>query len=408
MDPSQIGFGMGFGGNLPVSTSLMSRFEGVNPDLQKNVDAFLRGDFAGDTNQLMLSFSKALGDLQRGITVGTSSLPIRENLEAEAKVLVPVETPFRNRLPRVPGAGTAASWRVVTSLGGGWGSSYDQPGGGSAAQMFFAETGAPANETTAYASRSASYKLAGEIRSVTGLAQAAGMTFQDNFATERTNGIRNMMLKEEFALINGDSTATAVPFGDGTNAYAYDGVINLIATANGTPSANIQTSVGALTLAHIDAQLTRQWKQGAKGMYMLLNAQEVQSIKNLAMASTSVHRVILSDQGSATVGIRVQGYTHPITGEIVPIFASRFVPAGTMLFLADSGPQYDPVLQVDVLPTVQLPEYSMNDPIQGYVAQEIMPTAASPLVYGFIIFVMSVLKLKIATCVCKSTGVTAV
>lgn len=396
-------------GGLPASRPLISRFEsGFDPETQKTVDAFLRGEISGDSDKIMASLMAQLNTIQRGITTSTTALPIRENLEAEAKVLVPVETPFRNRLPRVPGAGTAAAWRVITSLGGGWGTVGDQPGGGTAAQYFFGETGTVGETETAYLARSAAYKIMGERRSVTGLAQASGMTFQDNFAKERTNAILNLMLKEENALINGNATATAVPWGDGTTAFAYDGILRQVATANGTPSAHIQTGVGALTFAHIDAQLTRIWAQGGQRPFIMVNSQEARSIKNIALASNSVHRVVLTDQGGSQVSIRVQSYTHPITGEAVPILTNRFMPAGTMVFGSESGPQGDAAAEVDVLPVVQMPEYNTNDPIQGYVAQELMPTASAPLVYGFIVFCFSVLKLKIATVYATSAGVTAV
>ncbi len=42
------------------------------------------------------------------ITTQTPGFPSRENLEAPAAMLVPVETPLRNLLPRVPGSGEAS------------------------------------------------------------------------------------------------------------------------------------------------------------------------------------------------------------------------------------------------------------------------------------------------------------
>lgn len=410
IDPQQIAVASIFGG-LPESRPLISRFEsqsGLSAEDQQLLDAFLRGDMADDAVKVMHTLMSQLNTVQRGITSSTANLPIRENLEAEAKVLVPTETPLRNRLARVPGAGTAAAWRVISSLGGGWGTVGDQPGGGSAVQSFFGETGTVPETETVYLARSAAYKILGERRSVTGFAQAAGLTFQDNMAMERRNGLLNLMLKEENALINGNATSTAAPWGDGTTAFAYDGILRQISTANGTPSAHIQTTVGALTFAHLDAQLRRIWAQGGQGMYIMCNAQEALSIKNIALASTSVHRVVLTDQGASQAGVRVQSYTHPITGEAVPVIVNRFMPAGTILFGSDRGPEQDAAAEVDILPTVQMPEYSMNAPIQGYVAQELMPTATSPLNYGFIMFVFSVLKVKIATVFATSTGVTAV
>jgi len=46
--------------------------------------------------------------------------------------------------------------------------------------------------------------------------------------------------------------------------------------------------------------------------------------------------------------------------------------------------------------------------IQGYVAQEIAPSWESPLLYGFIVSVFSVFRLKSQNHFAKSAGVTAV
>lgn len=346
--------------------------------------------------------------LSRGITSGMTAFPVRENLEAPARALVPTDTPLRNLLPRIPGAGTASAWKQITSLGGGWGSSYDQPGGGaSASQMFFAEDGAPTKVTPVFANKSGAYKLLGCYGDITQFAMAAGANYQDQYAEAKRLALLNMMLNEENALINGDASSTAAPWGDGSNALAFNGLRNLITTANGTPTAQVQTSVGGLTTAHIDAQLNRIWNQGGSELYMLINAQEAQSLTTLAQASASIRRVVIQSTDKATLGMRITGYVHAISGEVVDVFVSRFVPAGTMLFgsrkMADGSPGAD----VSVLPQVALPALAPNEQIQGYVAQEVAPAVAAPQVHSYLVCVYSVLRLKAATVFAKSTGVTA-
>lgn len=385
----------------------------IAPEYAEMQSALQRGETVD-----MVAFGRLLNQhmdaLQRGITTGTSAFPVRENLEAEAAVLVPVDTPVRNMLPRVPGAGTAVAWKQVTSLGGGWGSSLDQPGGGSAAQAFFGESGAPAEVTTAYANRSAGYKLMGTIGKITGFAMAAGANFQNQLAQEKINQINNLMLIEEYALISGDSASTSAPWGDGTTAYAFDGLVTAIKTGNGTPSAHIQTGVGALTFAHIDAQLSRVWTQGGKEQFIMVNQQEARSIRNLASnASNGLYKIETSGGTNGTaVGLNVTGYVHPITGEIVPIIVSKFLAAGTMVFGAKKGPTPNGgtgvAMQVNVLPQVQLPEFAANGMVQGYTAQEIAPAVASPQVFAFIVSSYEVFELRNAVCQAKSTGVTAV
>jgi len=247
----------------------------------------------------------------------------------------------------------------------------------------------------------------GQLGSVTGFAMAAGANFQNQMAIEKTNAILNLMLNEENSLINGDSSATVAPWGDGTNALAFDGILPLTSTANGTPADQVSVSVGQLTTAHIDAQLTKLYYQGARGMYILMAGQEITSLAKIATGgSTNNYRIMLNPQ-AASLGTAVTGYLHPITGELVDIIPSRFISPGTILFGADYLPDGSAALQVDVLPQVQLPALAPNDNVQGYVAQEIAPAASSPQKYPFLVSVFQVLKMKGATVFAKSTGVTA-
>lgn len=382
-------------------------------DLPQNVSETLgmlqRGEVTGDVNQVLQQLGMSMGELQRAITSGMTAFPTRENLEAEAKVLVPLDTPVRNLLPRRPGSGKASNWKQLTSLGGGW-AAGDQPGEGPGAlQAFFSESGAPVEHTSVYADKSASYKLLGSFGKVTGFAMASGANFQNQLAVEKTNAINNLMLNEENALINGNSASTAAPWGDGATALSFDGLVNLIATANGVPAAQVQTTVGALTKAHIDAQLTRIWQRGGKGMYVVMNAQEVNSLVHLAEADGSIIRVQASSaDGQTVLGVKVTGIVHPVSGEVVDIFTSRFLAAGTIIYGARFLPDGSPAADVEVLPQVQLPELAPNENVQGYTAQEIAPSLTAPQVYAFLVSVYEVLRMKGATVFAKSTGVTAV
>lgn len=371
-------------------------------------DLIGRGDWSDSQRAALQAVASRVQQIERaGIVSTQTGFPVRENLEAPARLLVPVETPLRNKLPRPVGSGLASLWRQITSLGGGWGPNYDQPGGGSAAQIFFAESGAPATLQTTYAAKSAAYKLLGALDSITGLAMFGGANFQPQRATEERNSLLNTMLNEENALINGDSTATSAPWGNGATAYAYDGLLNLVTVANGTPAAQVQTAVGALTLAHINAQLRRLWNQGARGMWMLVNGQEMQSMNNLAVASGSIIRFNTGDGNQSALGNHVLTYVHPMSGERVPVMVSRFIPAGTMIFGCDFLPDGSPAADVEVLPATELPALAPGESIQGYTLQPLAPDIASPLVYPWLVFVISVLRLKSAVHFAKSTGVTA-
>lgn len=430
------------------------------------------GGNSADVMKLLADVAGQMGSLERAMN--SSNIPVRENLEAEAKILVPMETPLRNRLKRRPGSGIASNWKQITSLGGGYGYASTtsgsgnvatsttvvvgsvaglvvgdvvmigifptneqktitainagtttltlnsalantqnskpvvkvsfQPGGGSAVRSFFSESGAPAQYSTVYTPQSQAFKLLGAMGSVTGFAMAAGATFQNQLAVEKANQIRNTMLNEENALTNSDAASILAPWGDGTNALGFNGIVNSISTANGTPAVQIQVNVGQLTTAHIDAQIIRLWMQGGQNIFMMLSGQEIQSLVKIANSGGSL-RIIL-DQTNAKLGASVKGYIHPITGETIEILPSRFLQPGTIIFGCDRLPDGSDAHDVEVLPQVQLPELAPNEDVQGYVAQELAPSKDAPQEYPFIVSVFEVYRMKSALHFAKSTGVT--
>ena len=459
------------GGFAAVPSRPIYRSTQADEEAYERMGKIARGEFGGldqaqAAQQMQIDLINALQRAQ-----ASSGVPIREDLEAEVSSLIPPETPLRNRLPRSVGSSSATSWEQETSVGGGYGvnttvttgatsatqqvgstagmqaggtlyfqtanvyatvssvtdathvvltasittttsevvttGAYSQPGG-NPVQGFFSESGAPANSSPVYAKKTASYKLLGTMFSITGFAMAAGASFTNQLAMEKTAAIRRLMLIEENALINSDSTIVTAPYGDGTNAFGFDGLLKLTTTANGVPVPQVQTSVGALTTAHIDAQLTRTHNNGARDPYILCNAQEALSLTHLAEASGSIIRVMATQAADAILGVQVVGYKHPISGQIIPILVSRFMPAGTMIFGADYLPDGKQAMDVRVLPQVQLPDLAPNVQIQGYVAQELAPATTSPQSYPGIVSVFEVPRMKGATVFAKSTGLTAV
>ena len=455
--------------NLPISRGIFT--QGLTRDIQARTERMERGDFGSeDPSAFMMQLNRdLLTNIARAQT--SSGIPIRQDLEAPATKLIPIDTPVRNKLPRTPGSSTVSTWYQQSSLGGGYGTNTTVTSGASSAtqtvgatdgmqpgtslyfattnayrivssvtnattvvltatistttgevvtqgpyispgqadlQMFFAESGAPATGTSVYGSKTATYKLLGTMFSITGLAMAAGATFDNQLAEEKLAAIKRLMLAEENALINGSSTIVTTPWGNGTTAYGFDGLLNLTTTANGTPGSQVQTSVGALTLAHIDAQLSRTHNQGGNNAYMVVNAQEMQSLVHLATGSGSINRIMGTPEGKLIVGATISAYIHPITGQMVPVLVSRFMPAGTIWFGSETGPEGMPAVDVRVLPQVQLPELAPNQMIQGYVAQELAPTTTAPQVYPGLVSVYEVLRMKNANVVAVSSGITAV
>lgn len=465
------------GFHAPQNTTIASP-EAIARNMKADIK---RAEATGDFSQILQNLSVSKSQLERAVTSSgwtyATSGPVRENLESEAKILVPLDTPVRNVLPRTMGSGLASKWKQLTSLGGGYGVNttasaaavsatqsltstagiqkgdtlyfntsgvsgvvasvtnsstvvltasisttngetvtklFFEPGTGvGAIQAFFAESGAPAQHSSVYADQTAAYKLLGVLGGVTNFAMAAGATFQNQLAIEKRNALINLMLNEENALINGDPNDVKAPWGDGTNPLSFAGLKNLITTTNGTPADQVQTSVGALTTAHMDSQLRRLYNQGARGMYMIMNPVEILSLVHLAEAAGSVIRVTASSAtGSTVIGLTVSGYVHPVTGEIVNIYASRFLQAGTILFMSKQLPDGSPTADVQVLPQVQLPQSAFattpGSNYQGYVAQELAPTAAAPGVFNFLVSVYQTVRLKSALHVAASSGITAI
>jgi hypothetical protein len=503
------------GPSIPIYTR-GSQLSDKTTELIERMQRFEEGDInrvelMGDLASLQKQLGMTLGEITRAITTSTSSFPVRENLEAPARNIVPKDTPLRNRLPRTVGAGTASAWRLTASMGGGFGFAttttttgtgtsvvlvsaagikvgdvvqfitattgipigatteatvaaslrtvtaitgntitvasiatvsgdlivntgkrvgdvvtgsttaayvHGRPmGAGSPhgftalsyyGRSFYSETGAPPDKETTYLSRSAAYKLLGTLGSVTGFAMAAGANFQPQLATEKRNAIENLMLNEENALWNGSSTSLLPPWGDFTNALGFDGIINLISTANGTPADQIQTSVGGLTLSHVDNQLARITERGGQDQWIGASAQEIISFVHLAEAGGSLIRVQATMDGGAVLGLKVTGYVHPVTGQVVPIMYSRFIEPGTLVFGSDRLPDGTPALDVNVLPQVELPALEPREQIQGYVARELAVTTSAIDVHPFAVTCYEVLRMFAGTVFAKSSGVTAV
>jgi hypothetical protein len=79
-----------------------------------------RTDIIGDLASIQQQMGVAWADMQRALTTANTAFPMRENLEAPARILVPMDTPMRNRIPRVQGSGNSVAWKQLISLGGGY------------------------------------------------------------------------------------------------------------------------------------------------------------------------------------------------------------------------------------------------------------------------------------------------
>jgi hypothetical protein len=160
------------------------------------------------------------GELRKTITTGTGLVAF--DLQAPAKNLYPVNTPIRNRIPRVGGGtGTATNWRQVNAIiGSGYDNTGWMPEGQRAGQMSY-------NTST----RSASFATLGEEDAVTFEAISAGRDFEDVRARMTMRLLQKTFMKEEMGILCGNaSMQLGTPTTPTTSASGSGGTLPAVST----------------------------------------------------------------------------------------------------------------------------------------------------------------------------------
>jgi hypothetical protein len=207
-----------------------------------------------ETMQLMkTALAQSSDAIAKSVSTGTGLTAY--DLQAPAKNLYPVNTPIRNRLPRVGGGtGPATNWKAVKAIiGSGFDAMGWVPEGQRTARMSYVTE-----------SKAASYVTIGEEDSVTFEAVSAGRTFEDVRSTATMRNLQKMMLKEENALLMGNAsvalgtpaTPTLSAAGTGaTLAAATYSVIVVALTGEGFRGASLANGIPtSLTITGADGQ----------------------------------------------------------------------------------------------------------------------------------------------------------
>ena len=149
-----------------------------------------------ETLQLIKDAQERNGDsLQKALT--TSSGLINYDLQAPAKNLYPVITPLRNRIPRVSGqGGTATNWKAIMGL----------TGSGVKSMPWVAEGQRSGRMNYSAVDKSAAYRTLGEEDNITEEAINAAMGFEDVMSTMAMRLLQGTFIKEEFAILGGNSS----------------------------------------------------------------------------------------------------------------------------------------------------------------------------------------------------------
>ena len=185
------------------------------------------------TNDTLELIKKAQGYSSDQIskTITTANNLSAYDLQAPAKNLYPVQTPIRNTLPRTTGIGTATNWRTVRNIiGSGFDAMGWVPEGQRSARMSY---------TTQ--SLSASFKTLGEEDQATYEAINAGRGFEDIRARMTMRLLQKLMLKEESAIIGGNTSVAL----NGSPVNSNHSPVNATPTPTGSAS-NVSGVTGTL------------------------------------------------------------------------------------------------------------------------------------------------------------------
>jgi hypothetical protein len=125
--------------------------------------------------------------------ITTSTGLVAYNLEPAARLLVPMTTPLRNRIPRVNNTrgGTAAHWKLITALDN------------ARTDVFTAEGTKAGTISITTADKSATYATISKGDNITFQAVKAALSFEDALAKMPLRLLKDVMIDEERAIIGG-------------------------------------------------------------------------------------------------------------------------------------------------------------------------------------------------------------
>jgi hypothetical protein len=152
------------------------------------------------------------------LTSPLSSGLVPYDLVAPAKLIYPVYSPFRNKIPRTQGQGTQHLAKIVTAIQGSAAGGLGQSGnrmsiselnGGTLNQSY--PINLPASGSQSVSDISIPYKFFGLTESVSWLAQFAGQGFDDAAGLAALILLQESMILEEKAILSATSVALSTP-----------------------------------------------------------------------------------------------------------------------------------------------------------------------------------------------------
>jgi len=266
----------------------------------------------------------------------TRSIFSPENLDEKVKFLVPIDTPMRNRFPRVPGKGQSAEWKRMTSAVHSRMHPTVNVPAGTATQIAFADAGAPNETSQTYSLANAPYKLLGRKLEVGGLALASskGRDGQPDMQAGRERvKIYEVMLGEEEVTIAGDTA---------NSALEYDGLYKQITTNSG--------SVTFLTASGVNSFNQTLYGRGGDPTILYATARQLQALADDLERSGSIQRAVVaqSEVAEVTGGFALSRIVNSVTQSLITVKPSRFVGYGGLL-LTEKSPAGEAWIEMDDL-----------------------------------------------------------
>ena len=243
----------------------------INPAFSSQFGLFLsEGQGAGGVGGLVNELNSVLStELGKNITLTSplSSGFVPYDLVAPSRLIYPIYSPLRNKVPRVPGQGTSHRAKLVTGITG------SQTGGQGQQRISISETPTgqsisgnwpmnipPSGNQTAV-DMNIPYKFFGMSESLSWLAQFAGQGFEDVSALANLVLLQEFMLGEEYTMLSGTSSALTTPAaptlsartagsaeialsGITTNLYVKVSALNYFGETVASTAANVAPSGG--------------------------------------------------------------------------------------------------------------------------------------------------------------------
>lgn len=319
-----------------------------------------------ETQQAIMKAAETLAT--QSFSPAARSVFAPENITEDIKLLVPVDTPIRNRTPRVQGFGQAGVFKKLTSK---LHSNSGSAGVGTNTAIAFADAGAPNETSQTYTTVAFPFKLLGRKVEVGGLAIAATQnTLGNNPVTggsnmldsrERTKAVE-VMLGEEELLIGGDVD---------TSALQFDGLGKQITTNSG--------NAALLTASGIGAYCNTVFLAGGDPSVLYANARQNRAVADNLEWSGSIQRAFINNTGNVTVGYKVKNVINPVTGTVIDLEVSRYVGGDAYLLQEKSisGENWVQIEELIPMSRVDVPSSNFSQ-IRFIVEAEVLEVIGEP------------------------------